>query len=75
MNKVKLNYFIDVLLAISFFTCFFTGLVKWLGIAQSRNSSALHNWSGLIMGLLIFVHLVLHWGWIVAVTKSFFKSK
>ena len=85
MNKVKLNYWIDVGLAISFFVCFFTGLIKWPGLIRVIGSSAfrvlhvknislLHDWSGLIMGLLVLIHLALHWKWIVQVTKSIFKK-
>ncbi len=84
MNKTILNYWIDVGLAISFFICFITGLIKWpgliklIGVSAYRtlsfsNISMLHDWSGLIMGLLVLIHLVLHWDWIVAVTKNVFK--
>ena len=86
MNNLKLNYWVDVGLAISFFICFLTGLIKWPGLIKIigtsaynilyvENISLLHDWSGLIMGLLILVHLVLSWKWIVAVTKSFFRKK
>ena len=87
MNRTKLNYWIDVGLAISFFTCFYTGLVKWPGlvkiigtsaykIVRVKNISLLHDWSGIIMGLLVIIHLALHWKWIVAVTKNIIiKSK
>ncbi|MBT3407914.1 DUF4405 domain-containing protein [Candidatus Woesearchaeota archaeon] len=85
MNRTKLNYFIDVGLAISFFICFFTGLIKWPGLVNLigvpaykflyfNKISVLHDRSGLIMGLLVIVHLALHWKWIVCVTKSFFKK-
>ena len=85
MNKLKLNYWVDVGLAISFFICFITGLIKWPGIIKIIGTSAynilrfgnislFHDWSGLIMGLLVLVHLVLHWNWIVTITKSFFKK-
>jgi len=86
MNRTKLNYWIDVGLAISFFTCFITGLIKWPGLVKIigvstyktihfRNISSLHDLSGLIMGLLVLIHLVLHWKWIVCVTKSIFTIK
>ena len=85
MNNLKLDYWVDVGLAISFFICFFTGLIKWPGlikiigasaykILHVRNISLLHDWSGLIMGLLVLIHLILHWRWIVAVTKNIFKK-
>ncbi|NOQ37276.1 DUF4405 domain-containing protein [archaeon] len=86
MNRTKLNYWIDVGLALSFFICFITGLIKWpgaikiIGVSAYKalhvpNISMLHDWSGLIMGLLVLIHLVLHWEWIVCVTKSIFKGE
>ncbi|MCK4808713.1 MAG: DUF4405 domain-containing protein [Candidatus Aenigmarchaeota archaeon] len=86
MDRMKLNFWIDVGLAISFFICFFTGLIKWPGLVKIigvsaykvlhvKNISVLHDWSGLIMGLLIMVHLVLHWKWIVCATKKVFNGE
>ena len=86
MNRTILNYWIDVGLSISFFTCFITGLIKWPGLIKLigtsvykilyvKNISLLHDWSGLIMGILVLTHLVLHWKWIVSVTKSTFGKK
>ena len=86
MNRTMLNYWIDVGLALSFFICFVTGLIKWpnlikiIGVSaykvlHVRNISMLHDWSGLIMGLLVLIHLALHWEWIVCVTKSIFHKK
>ena len=68
MNNLKLNYWVDVGLAISFIVCFITGLIKWPGLIKIigvsayktlsfSNISMLHDWSGLIMGLLVLVHL------------------
>ena len=86
MNKSKLNYWIDVGLALSFFVCFYTGLVKWPGlinvigvsaykILHFSNISKLHDMSGLIMGLLVIIHLALHWKWIVIMTKNLIIKK
>ena len=86
MNKGKLNYWIDIGLAISFFVCFFTGLGLWPGlikilgtstyrIIHTSNIATLHAFSGLVMGLLVLVHLILHWNWIISMTKSIFKKK
>ena len=86
MNKTKLNYWIDIGLAISFLICFITGLIKWPGLIKLigtstykilyvKNISLLHDWSGLIMGILVLTHLVLHWKWIVSVTKSTFGKR
>ena len=86
MNNLKLNYLVNVGLTISFFICFTTGLIKWPGLIKIIGTSAykilhfssislLHDWSGLIMGLLVLIHLVLNWKWMVAVTKTIFKRK
>jgi len=83
MRRTMLNYWIDVGLFISFIICFVTGLIKWPGIIKIigvsaykvlhvPNISTLHDWSGLVMGILVLIHLVLHWEWIVCVTKSIF---
>ncbi len=85
MNNLKLNYWVDVGLAISFFICFIAGLIKWPGLIRIvgvslyrtlyfANISKLHDLSGLIMGLLVLLHLGLHWKWIVSVTKSIFRK-
>ena len=38
--------------------------------------SKIHDWSGIIMALLVFIHLAFHWNWIVEKTKHiFFKKK
>jgi len=84
MNRTKLNYWVDIGLALSFFTCFITGLIKWPGLIKwigvsayrtlyFRNISTIHDFGGLIMGLLVLVHLGLHWRWIVVMTKKMFK--
>ena len=85
MNRAKLNYFIDLGLAISFFACAITGIIKfprllpYLGIDHRTlpmyELSRLHDWSGLVMTFLVVIHLVLHWNWIVSMTKSFFKKE
>ena len=86
MNRTKLNYWIDIGLAISFFICFITGIIKWPGLIKIigidlfrmlyfSNISRLHDVSGLVMGILVLIHLILHWGWIVSVTKNIIFKK
>ena len=85
MERAKLNYYIDVGLAISFVLVACTGIIKFpkllpgLGISYQslpmRTLSIIHDWSGVIMTLLVLVHLILHWKWIVAMTKSIFRRK
>ena len=85
MDKGKLNYWIDVGLAITFIIAFVTGIIKWPGLSlklginiKNLNLAAInraHDRAGLIMGLLVFVHLILHWKWIVVMTKNLFKRE
>ncbi|MBW2978148.1 DUF4405 domain-containing protein [Candidatus Woesearchaeota archaeon] len=81
MDKTKLKYFVDVGLAISFFVSLITGIFKFPGLTQYFTAafrliphyymSRIHDWSGLVMGSLVFVHLILNWKWIVAMTKRY----
>ena len=83
MNKNKVNYFIDMGLAISFFFVFSTGIIKFPILVQRLSLSfnnfpfkqinMIHDLSGVVMGVLVIVHLVLHWTWIVFMTKKIFK--
>ena len=84
MKKSKINYFIDLLMLISFIINSITGLILFfflptgvrgggyqvfLGIIK-QNWVNLHNWSGLLLVLFVAIHLILHWNWIISMTKS-----
>jgi len=45
----------------------FLGLSRWVW-------SDLHTWASLIMIAGVVLHLVLHWNWIVCVTRQIFRS-
>ena len=79
MNKAKLNYFVDLLLAVSFLLVVVTGILKFPGWFKLdlpwRLINNIHDWSGLIMAFLVFVHLILHWKWIVSMTNKIFGRK
>ena len=85
MDKIKLNYIVDVVMGISFLAAFITGAIKFPGLLRSMGIdvrtlpiskiSRLHDWSGLVMGILVFVHLALHWNWIACMTKKYFARK
>lgn len=86
MQKAKINYIVDVLLGISFLMVSITGIIKfpriirYIGLRHKDipigTISSIHDWSGLIMVMLVLVHLILHFNWIVCMTKNiFFKKK
>jgi hypothetical protein len=83
MDKTKINYFIDVCLAIALCSVALTGILKFPGLLSglgiSRTSlpmgtiSKVHDWSGIALASLVLIHLVMHWQWIVAFTKIMLK--
>ena len=88
MNKSKINYIIDFLALISFIVAALSGLaIKFFmpsGIRQGRLQefigiqkgfwSEIHDWSGILLIVFVVVHLILHWNWIVCLTKNIFQS-
>ena len=85
MEKAKINYFVDVLMGIAFISVVVTGVFKFPGLTKYFISiyqiitpltmARIHDWSGVIMSLLVLIHLILHWKWIVVMTKNIFKRK
>lgn len=64
MSKLEKNFNIDIALVLLFLIIMepkFTGLV-------------LHEWIGLIVGIIFIVHVFMHWQWIVEATKKYFKK-
>ncbi len=89
MNKSKLNYIIDFFTFISFLITSITGLIIFFflpnGIRQGRFQeffwitkdfwNFIHIWSGILMIVLVIIHFILHWDWIVCMTKNIFSKK
>jgi cytochrome b subunit of formate dehydrogenase len=84
-GKGRLNYFIDCGLIITFLLAFITGVIKipeltryfgdvYLTVSASTLSK-IHDISGIVMGLLVLAHLIMHGRWIVAMTKATFGKK
>jgi len=86
MNKAKLNYIIDLFVFVSFLITGVTGIIlkiafkrrrsgqsEFLGIIKS-NWEFVHDWIGILMIFLVIIHIVLHWNWIVAMTRGLFKN-
>jgi protein-S-isoprenylcysteine O-methyltransferase Ste14 len=89
MVKPIINYIIDFLMTISFIVTAITGLIiffflpsgvkqgsyqTFLGIIKGTWSS-IHDWSGIIFIILVVLHFVLHWNWLINMTKNIFSSK
>ena len=63
MAKNKQNWLIDGVLFIGFLLTFFLDLT---GLAW-------HQWLGIVVGLITLYHLLIHWKWVLTVTKRFFR--
>ncbi|WP_410508257.1 DUF4405 domain-containing protein [Methanosarcina hadiensis] len=89
MNKQKLNYLVDIALTVLFFGVAGTGSFMYFfipsGIPRGRYivymglTKAtwiwLHSRAGILMSVIIIIHLILHWKWIVCTTRSFFRKE
>lgn len=64
LNKIKINVYLDVLLTIIFIVEMeehFTGL-------------PIHEWLGVFFAGAFLVHILLHWDWVVNLTRKFFQN-
>ena len=86
MEKNTVKYIIDVGLGISFLIVALTGIFKFsgfrefIGVSLSYRDppmpliSSFHDWSGVVMVVLVLIHLILNLDWIIGMTKSFFEK-
>jgi Domain of unknown function (DUF4405) len=61
-DRTRLNLFLDIGLTLFFvieMEDHFTGL-------------ALHEWLGVFFAAVLVIHVVLHWDWVVSITRTFF---
>ena len=50
-------------------------LIATIALIDPRASGlAIHEWVGIILGAILFVHLTLNWQWVIAVTKKMFAN-
>jgi len=88
MNRNKVNYYVDLLMAIVFAVMAVTGLVLFFKFPSGERTGRLsfldltkhqwgdiHSWTGIAIVVLVLIHLILHWKWIVVMTKDIFKKK
>ncbi len=85
MTRSRLNYWVDVLLLMVTFITFVTGIIKFPGFLRLIRVSPrdvpidlimlIHDWCGLSIGILVLVHLILHWKWMINMTRSLFRRE
>lgn len=88
MKKTDVNYIVDVILTIVLAIVGISGVILYLffesGIRRGGYQTFLgitkHTWSfyheylGLFMVILMILHLLLHFNWMVCMTKKLFKK-
>ncbi|MEZ4668531.1 MAG: DUF4405 domain-containing protein [Anaerolineae bacterium] len=64
INKNKLNLFLDL------------GLLLVFVAEQEMHFTGEHNHEllGVLLGAALIVHIILHWQWVVSITRTFFKK-
>ncbi len=82
-NKAWINYFVDLGLVVGFVVCGITGIIKWPGLLKAfevsrasipiSNITTMHDYSGALILMLAIVHVWLHLGWMISMTKRLFK--
>lgn len=88
MEKPRINYVVDFLALISFVATALSGLaIKFFmpsGVRQGRLQeflgvqkgtwSEIHDWFGILLIIFVIIHFILHWNWIICMTKNIFKA-
>jgi cytochrome b subunit of formate dehydrogenase len=84
INKTKIKYLVDIGLFVSFIGVFVSGIfkfyplrnyfVKVFEIIPSELMRTIHDWSGIIMGILVLIHVALNWEFISMETKNIFSK-
>ena len=85
MNKAKRNYLVDTVIGIAFLVAGLSALVflvpaNWIDFSTSTTPTylgldfglwqTLHKWGGIAMLVGVVIHQLLHWNWIISMTKK-----
>ena len=63
-SPAKINYLIDFAVLLMFL----------LGMDPKATGIIIHEWLSVVFTIVIIIHLLLHWAWIIAVSKRFLKK-
>jgi uncharacterized protein DUF4405 len=80
MKRMWMNYLLDVLLFLTAMALGISSLLVWVVLPKGYNPQwllwiAIHKWSGFALFVETFLHIVLHWKWLVATTRKVFRRK
>ncbi len=74
MGKSTGNYLLDLAMGLLALVVGVSALLLWVVLPQGYFPSRLlwldiHKWSGLVLSLAVLLHVVLHWKWLVRMTR------
>lgn len=67
MANPKIHYLVDILMGIAFIIT----VITILPLARARGAHTAFGWAFVV---LVIIHFLLHWNWLVCITKSLFKN-
>jgi len=80
ISKNTINYILNWIAFILGLITLITGIIRFsnilafivinIGPINVQLMNIIHRWSGLIAGLIILVHLILHWRWVFRTTRN-----
>ncbi len=89
MRKATRNYLIAMVMGLLALMQAVSGFVLWLALPSGGRGAAgggtflwsratwltIHDRVAVILIVIVIIHVILHWGWIVRMTKSYFSQK
>lgn len=90
MRKATRNYIIAAVMGLLGLMQAVSGFVLWLALpcGGGRGSGGggtflfsrdvwltMHDWAAIALTAIVILHIILHWGWIVRMTKSYFRRE
>jgi hypothetical protein len=84
MNMQVVRYFLDLSMGIVFLICFVTGIFKFTALMHMLGltgivmplalMSDIHDWSGVLLGILVAIHIILNQRWIITMTRKILEG-
>jgi cytochrome b subunit of formate dehydrogenase len=85
LRKATRNYLVALVMGLLGLVQLVSGFVLWLALPCGGRGGGggtflwsrdvwltMHNRAALLLAAIVILHIILHWGWIVRTTKSYF---
>ena len=78
MAKASCNYLLDVVMGLLALVLALSTFLLWVVFPQGFFPSRLlwlqiHKWVGLALGVVVLIHVALHWKWLVHRTRCYLE--